>query len=131
MEQDDWRANLAAQLRQIRKARRMTLEDLETRSGISSSSLSAYERGVGNPSVDTMSRLSGALSVSISQLLGEAEETRRSLVLDTLWMEYTAEMIRLAAQPDRRETLSRCLELHIRCLEAVRRSLSLPEGRDG
>ena len=73
MEQDDWRANLAAQLRQIRKARRMTLEDLETRSGISSSSLSAYERGVGNPSVDTMSRLSGALSVPISQLLGEAE----------------------------------------------------------
>ena len=109
----------------------MTLEDLETRSGISSSSLSAYERGVGNPSVDTMSRLSGALSVPISQLLGEAEETRRSLVLDTLWMEYTAEMIRLAAQLDRRETLSRCLELHIRCLEAVRRSLILPEGRDG
>ena len=131
MEREEWRAKFAGQLRQIRKARQMTLEELETCSGISTSSLSAYERGVGNPSLEAMARLSDALCVSISQLLGEQPEACRLSALDVMWMRCTAEMVRLASRPEGRKNLSQCLELYIRCLEAARRSLCQPEEGDG
>lgn len=41
--------DFGVQLRWLREQRRMTLEDAEARSGVSTSSLSAYERVKGTP----------------------------------------------------------------------------------
>ena len=46
--------DFGVQLRWLREQRRMTLEDAEARSGVSTSSLSAYERGEGNPTLRTV-----------------------------------------------------------------------------
>ncbi|WP_305986165.1 helix-turn-helix domain-containing protein [Roseibium sp. MMSF_3544] len=56
--------SLGSEVRQLRKARQMTLKDLTKASGISLSHLSAIERGASNPSMDVLERLSVALSVS-------------------------------------------------------------------
>ena len=50
MTQEELQKKFAAQLRMLRKRCGLSLEELEHRSGISASSLSAYERGEGNPS---------------------------------------------------------------------------------
>lgn len=46
--------DFGVQLRWLREQRRMTLEEAEVRSGVSTSSLSAYERGEGNPTLRTV-----------------------------------------------------------------------------
>ncbi|MFR4335743.1 MAG: helix-turn-helix domain-containing protein [Lawsonibacter sp.] len=54
--------DFGVQLRWLREQRRMTLEEAEARSGVSTSSLSAYERGEGNPTLRTVMLLAESLS---------------------------------------------------------------------
>lgn len=54
--------DFGVQLRWLREQRRMTLEDAEARSGVSTSSLSAYERGEGNPHAAHGDAFGGELS---------------------------------------------------------------------
>ena len=65
MTQEELRKRFGAQLRMLRRRCSLSLEALEDRSGISASSLSAYERGEGNPSLQSLSCLARALSVPI------------------------------------------------------------------
>ena len=53
-----------SEVRQLRRARCMTLKDLSRESGVSLSHLSAIERGSSNPSMDVLHAIAGALSVS-------------------------------------------------------------------
>jgi transcriptional regulator with XRE-family HTH domain len=55
---------IGSEIRQLRKARGMTLKHLEIASGVSLSHLSAIERGASNPSMDVMHAIADALSVS-------------------------------------------------------------------
>ncbi|MEM6577586.1 MAG: XRE family transcriptional regulator [Pseudomonadota bacterium] len=54
------------EVRQLRKARRMTLAQLADASGISLSHVSAIERGAVNASLDKVNRLADALSVPVA-----------------------------------------------------------------
>ena len=56
--------SLGSEVRQVRKARRMTLKDLAGSSGVSVSHLSAVERGKVSPSLDVVQRVADALKVS-------------------------------------------------------------------
>lgn len=60
----DSHAALGAEVRQVRKARQMTLKELARRSGASISHLSAIERGATNPSLDMLRRLADALDIT-------------------------------------------------------------------
>ncbi len=53
-----------SEVRQLRRAREMTLKAISEASGISVSYLSAIERGASNPSIDVVQRIAKALSVS-------------------------------------------------------------------
>ena len=53
-----------AEVRQLRRARGMTLKDLSRESGVSLSHLSAIERGNSNPSMDVLHAIADALCVS-------------------------------------------------------------------
>ena len=51
MEEHQYQLQFARQLKRLRQLRRLTLDELARRTGISRSSLAAYERGTGNPSL--------------------------------------------------------------------------------
>lgn len=55
--------SLGSEMRQVRKACRLTLKDLAVETGISISHLSAIERGTTNPSLDVVHRVARSLSI--------------------------------------------------------------------
>ncbi len=56
--------SLGSEVRQVRKARGMTLKSLSKATGVSVSHLSAVERGAANPSLDIVYKLAEALEIS-------------------------------------------------------------------
>ena len=69
----DARTRLGTRLKQWRQARRLTQEQLAEAAGLSYKFIGEIERGRGNPSVDTLSRLSQALDLDIVELFGPVE----------------------------------------------------------
>ena len=62
---------LAANLRRLRIARRLSLSELARATGTSKATLSSVESGRSNPTIETLSALAGALHVSLGELLEE------------------------------------------------------------
>jgi transcriptional regulator with XRE-family HTH domain len=62
---------LAANLRRLRIARRLSLSELARATGMSKATLSSVESGRSNPTVETLASLAGALRVSLGELLEE------------------------------------------------------------
>jgi transcriptional regulator with XRE-family HTH domain len=62
----------------IRRARadRYTLAQLSARAGVSAGLLSLIERGRGNPSINTLGAIAGALGVSLPELVADAIDTQ-------------------------------------------------------
>lgn len=73
-------SQLARSVRAHRLARGLSLGELARRSGLSKTSLSNLESGVGNPSLETLWRLAHALDVSLGALLGETDPPRMFVV---------------------------------------------------
>src|SRR5580765_5644210 len=69
-------AGLGARLRLERLRRHLSLQDLETRTGVSRSMLSAVERGAKAPTVLVLDRIATGLDTSIARLLGEERAAR-------------------------------------------------------
>lgn len=63
---------LAANLRRLRIARRLSLSELARATGVSKATLSGIEHGAANPTVETLARLTDALRVSLAEILEEA-----------------------------------------------------------
>ncbi len=62
---------LAANLRRMRIARRLSLSELARATGMSKATLSSIESGRSNPTVETLASLAEALRVSLGELLEE------------------------------------------------------------
>src|SRR5262247_4751486 len=73
-------AGLGARLRLERLRSRLSLHDLEARTGVSRSMLSEVERGSKVPTVLVLDRIATGLDSSIARLLGE-ERSARVVVL--------------------------------------------------
>lgn len=65
---------LGQQLRELRKERGLSLQELSAACGVSVGTLSHVERGLTSASVKTLSRISRQLGVSINDLLGNIEQ---------------------------------------------------------
>jgi transcriptional regulator with XRE-family HTH domain len=63
---------LAANLRRLRIARQLSLSELARATSMSKATLSSIENGRANPTVTTLSALTSALRVSLTELLEEA-----------------------------------------------------------
>lgn len=72
----DIRVRLGAALRDCRARQRLTQEQLAERSGLSYKFIGEIERGRGNPTVETLSRLADALGVGIAMLFAESDHYR-------------------------------------------------------
>jgi transcriptional regulator with XRE-family HTH domain len=70
---EDLSSGIARTLRAHRRARELSIGELAKRAGISKTLISRLEAGVGNPSVETLWRLAGALDVPLGMLI-ESEE---------------------------------------------------------
>jgi transcriptional regulator with XRE-family HTH domain len=66
---DDVRHQLAANLRRLRIARRLSLSELARATGMSKATLSGIENARANPTVDTLAALARTLDVALAQLL--------------------------------------------------------------
>ncbi len=64
---------VGVRIRDLRKARRFTLEQLAERAGISKSILSKIENGKVSSPISTYSRISSALNVSLSDMFSEED----------------------------------------------------------
>ena len=65
--------SLGADLRALRKSRRMTLAALSSRVGRSVGWMSQVERDISQPSIDELRQIAGALSASVSIFFGQSE----------------------------------------------------------
>lgn len=84
----DLRARLGERVRALRQARGWTQEDLGERAAISYKFVGQIERGDGNPTIETLQRLTRALDVDVTELFGWsaplARETEYTLTADEL-----------------------------------------------
>lgn len=67
-------ARVGARIRAMRRDQNLTLQVLSASSGVSVGVISEIERGVGNPSLNTLVQLAHALSISVVNLLNVAEQ---------------------------------------------------------
>lgn len=73
-------AMIGQRIRDLRKARGMTLQALAEVTGLSSSMLSLVERGLASPSIGSLIVISDALGKSMSALVSESHDTADNLV---------------------------------------------------
>lgn len=87
------RQAFATLLQARRRQRGLSLSELARSAGIAKSNLSRLESGEGNPSLETLWALSGALNVTVSELIdppaGQARLLRRGEAAD-MWAETSA-----------------------------------------
>lgn len=80
MRQHSAQDTLARNLRRLRVARRSSLSELATATGIGKATLSAIENARGNPTVDTLATLARALEVDAGELLAGTSDDELTLV---------------------------------------------------
>ena len=71
---------IAANLRRLRTARRMSLATLATRADVAKATLANLEQGRGNPTIETLWSLALGLGVAFSDLLEDRRETATVVV---------------------------------------------------
>jgi transcriptional regulator with XRE-family HTH domain len=94
--------SIARALRRERERARLTLSELAKRAGIAKSTLSQLESGHGNPSVETLWALAGALDVPFSRLVDPQPQPVRVIRAGT------GPLIRSAEAPYAATLLSAC-----------------------
>ncbi len=77
---DQLSASLAAALRTARSSQDLSVSALAERSGVSRAMISKVERGEAQPTAALLGRLSGALGLTLSELVARAEDGDRHLV---------------------------------------------------
>ena len=83
---------LGPQIQQLRKRRRLTLEQLASLSGVSRSMLSQIERSQANPTFATLWNLTRALGVDISELVGGRSTTAPAPAIDVIGGHFVPEI---------------------------------------
>lgn len=93
---------IAARLRAERDARGWSLAELASRSGVSRAMISKIERGEASPTAALMGKLCGALAVTFSDLLVDAEPGSRRLMRlndQPVWIDPATSYVRRAVNP--------------------------------
>jgi transcriptional regulator with XRE-family HTH domain len=83
--------SLGPRLQQIRKRRKLTLDDLAVMSGVSRSMLSQIERGQTNPTFSTLWNLTQALGLDLSDLV-KGHSGRQAPAITVLPVHFTPEI---------------------------------------
>ena len=92
---------LGDHLRSIRKERKFTLKDLSQRADLSVPYLSDIERGVVNPSVETVQKIAKAYNMKFQNLFNDVEE-----VGESAHVTYPAGFLEFIADDDYKDELN-------------------------
>ncbi len=65
--------NVGERLKEIRRIKNLTLQDLSEKCGVSATAISAIERAVSSPTLETLGKIAAALEEPISVVIGEFE----------------------------------------------------------
>lgn len=65
--------DVGKRIKSFRKRKHLTLQEVSEKSGMSATAISAIERNVSSPTVNTLAAIGRALGESLSSLLGEGE----------------------------------------------------------
>lgn len=91
-------------VKELRKAKGMTLKQLAGKSGIGKTAISDFEGGKTSPTLYTLSRLAAALDVSIDELFEEKKPksitVKKSDYPDKTKEEYIAELQEVLSETD-------------------------------
>jgi transcriptional regulator with XRE-family HTH domain len=96
-------AVLARRIQDERAARSWSLQEFALRSGVSRAMISKIERGECSPTAVILSRLSGALGLTMSQLLTDAEgngSRLRRVDKQQIWVDPETKYRRRSVSPD-------------------------------
>ncbi|MGQ0506862.1 MAG: helix-turn-helix domain-containing protein [Myxococcaceae bacterium] len=74
------RKSFGAHLKRLRTSRKLTQEDLAERSGLAVDSIRRIERGVFSPSLDTLSKITQGLQISLRTLFDGVERNKSNVV---------------------------------------------------
>ena len=66
--------DIGEKLKSLRKAKEISVYKLSQLSGVSETHIRDLERGVRNPSFDTLNRIAAQLGISLSELINESDE---------------------------------------------------------
>jgi transcriptional regulator with XRE-family HTH domain len=102
MSDDRLSASIAATLHAARLARDLTASALAERSGVSRAMIGKIERGEAQPTAALLGRLSGALGMTLSELVARAEGDERRLVRaedQPIWIDPGTGYVRRAVSP--------------------------------
>ncbi len=72
--------NVGDKIRKIRQSKKLTLGELSKLTGITISGLSQIERGLNNPSLDTLTKITKALGVPIMSLFVEEKKSSEEVL---------------------------------------------------
>lgn len=95
-------SRIARRLRQLRHANNLSLEQLETASGVSRSTLSRIEKAQTSATAETLGRLCAVFGLPVSRLLQEVEGAPSAHIphdAQTVWHDPTTGMVRRAISP--------------------------------
>jgi transcriptional regulator with XRE-family HTH domain len=70
---------LLKELKQMRKKQGLTLSSLAKKSGLSTNYLSQVERGVSNPSIGTLKKITDSMNITLMSLVGSQKEEKPEL----------------------------------------------------
>ena len=90
MNNEDYRARLAARLAALRLQHNWSLEELSAASGISRASLSRIERSEVSPTAEVLNQLCIVYGMTMSRLISEVEQAADNLFRvdqQTLWQD--------------------------------------------
>ena len=73
---------VGSRLQEVRKAQKLSLDELSRRAGVSKSMLSEVERNQANPTVAVLWRLSGALGIELTDLLAPGQTAKASPMVE-------------------------------------------------
>lgn len=82
-------AAVSRKLKQLRKARNWTLDELSRRAGVSKGMLVEIEKGTANPSIAILCKVAAAFGLSVADIVNVAETPNAQLIdaadIPTLW----------------------------------------------
>jgi transcriptional regulator with XRE-family HTH domain len=99
---DDLTASLAASVASARRARGWSVNALAQASGVSRAMIAKIERGDAQPTAALLARLSGALGMTLSELIASAEEPAERVVRrgrQSVWADPETGYVRRAVSP--------------------------------
>lgn len=120
--------NVSRNLKRIRKARDMSLDDVAKQTGISKSMLGQIERGVSIPTVETLGKLVSGLRISFNSLITAAKNDVVIVNKDELAPSYISENADYRAYEYFPYEEDRTFEIYMMNLEAYASYLSESHG---